>query len=84
MLTAKDVRELLKDNIVEVEFIKANGEMRRMFCTLINEFLPSKAEHICIESNSSDVVTCWDLEENSWRSFKVENIVSLEAEPLED
>jgi hypothetical protein len=85
MLTAQDVRELLKDNIVEVVFEKKDGSSRRMFCTLIDEFLPSKGEQILTQANepSDNIITCWDLEHNDWRSFRLDSVKSLEAEKVE-
>lgn len=84
MLTAHEVRDLLKNNIVEVIFTKANGSERTMFCTLIDEFLPSKGEEIVTQgSEDSNIITCWDLEYNGWRSFKLSSIKSIEVEPVD-
>lgn len=85
MLSASDVREILKENIVEVVFEKKDGSLRTMFCTLIEEFLPSKGEEIITQSRklSDEVITCWDLECNDWRSFRLGTVKSLEAEPVE-
>jgi hypothetical protein len=84
VLTSQEVREILKTNIVEVVFEKRDGTERRMFCTLIPEFLPSKGELIMTQSKpDDDCVTCWDLEHDSWRSFRMDAVKSLEAEPVE-
>lgn len=85
MLTAQEVREILKENIVEVVFAKRDGTERRMYCTLINEFLPSKGELILTQPSepSDNIITCWDLECDDWRSFRLDTVKSLEAEPVE-
>lgn len=85
MLTASDVREILKENIVEVQFEKRDGSIRTMFCTLIKEFLPSKGEYILTQPTepSENIITCWDLECDDWRSFRLDSVKSLEAEPVE-
>lgn len=85
MLTASDIRELLKENILEVVFEKADGSERKMFCTLIPEFLPSKGEEILTQPRTpnEEVLTVWDLEHNDWRSFKLSKVISLEAEKVE-
>lgn len=83
MLTAQEVRDLLKENIVEVVFEKRDGTERQMFCTLIPEFLPSKGEEILTQGQPDDnCITCWDLEYDSWRSFRLDTVKSLEAEPV--
>lgn len=85
MLEAQDVRDILKNNIVELVFEKRDGTERRMFCTLIKEFLPSTGEQILTQASepSDNVITCWDLECNDWRSFRLDSVKSLEAEPVE-
>jgi hypothetical protein len=85
MLNAQDVRDILKENIVEVVFEKKDGTLRRMFCTLIPEFLPSKGEQILTQASepSDNIITCWDLECDDWRSFKLNTVKLLEAEKVE-
>lgn len=85
MLSAKEVRDILKENIVEVTFTKADGSERTMICTLMDSFLPSKAETIVVQDydEGNPVITCWDLEYDAWRSFRLDRLVSLEAEPAE-
>lgn len=85
LLNSEEVRELLKENIVEVVFQKRDGSERRMFCTLIDEFLPSKGEQILTQSTerSDNCITVWDLEQEGWRSFRLDSVKSLEAEPVE-
>lgn len=85
MLEAQEVRDILKENIVEVVFTKRDGSERRMFCTLIDEFLPSKGEEILTQTteHNNKCITVWDLEADSWRSFRIDSIKSLEAEPVE-
>jgi len=83
MLEAKDVKELLRNNIVEVVFEKKDGSERTMFCTLLQEFLPSRGELIAQESEDDNIITVWDLEYDSWRSFALDRVKSIEAEPIE-
>jgi hypothetical protein len=84
MLTAQEIRELLRNNIVEVVFTKRDGSDRCMYCTLIDEFLPSRGEEIITQGKPDDnIITCWDLEHDAWRSFRLDSVKSLEAEPVE-
>lgn len=58
---------------VTVTFSKADGTERIMNCTLIESIVP-KVEN----SKTSDVLcTVWDVDLNAWRSFKFENIKSI-------
>lgn len=68
-------KELLKSNIVEVEFTKINGEQRVMNCTLLESYLPPTDS---TKSKSQDnSLAVWDIDKNGWRSFRYENITSF-------
>jgi hypothetical protein len=85
MLTGKEIRDLLKENVVEVIFTKKDGSERLMICTLMDKFLPSRGELITQQDTQNDeIMTVWDLECNGWRSFRVDKIVKFEAEAVED
>lgn len=84
MFKAEDIRQLLKNNVVEVVFTKKDGSERTMFATLIDDFLPSLGEEIATSSEHDDnLITCWDLEHDAWRSFRVDSVKSVEAEPVD-
>lgn len=77
----KEIKNLLKSNVCEVVFTKADGTERTMKATL-------QAKYIPIVENNPDkpkrtkkavdgLVTVYDVEKEDWRSFKVENIISF-------
>lgn len=74
------LREALSQEVVEVVFIKANGELRTMKCTL-NEQLGAKYTHD--ESKTPkipnpDVCAVWDTELQAWRSFRWDRLKKVE------
>jgi hypothetical protein len=76
------LRELLKTDLVTVVFTKSNGTKREMHCTMLPEYLPAMNEpNPNIKYGPSPtVVTVWDLEQNAWRSFKFDSLLSIETD----
>lgn len=72
--------------IVLVEFIKADGTVRRMRCTTDKEFIPQKdetEEKTKTRRRSEDVMVVWDLEKEGWRSFRFDSVLSCRPAPLD-
>ena len=76
------LRELLKTDLVTVVFTKSNGTKREMHCTMLPEYLPAMNEpNPNIKYGPSPtVVTVWDPEQNAWRSFKFDSLLSIETD----
>jgi len=76
-----ELKELLSENIVEVEFRKQNGEMRVMHCTLMKSHLPpvTNTKDSTPRRTSPHVTQVWDLEKNAWRSFKNDSVESYKV-----
>jgi len=66
----------LKDSVCSVTFEKVNGEVRKMRCTLQDSVLP-KQEGKSKKEQSDEVVSVWDLDKDSWRSFRIDKILSF-------
>lgn len=71
----------LKQAVVEVTFTKVNGETRIMRCTLDPKNLPpmtnQQFDHIDEQHKrpeNLDVIACWDVQANGWRSFRVDSV----------
>lgn len=74
------VKNLLQNNkSVKVEFIKLNGEKRTMICTLHPEILKEMVGESFTYKNRSnyETIAVWDLENEGWRSFRIDNITFL-------
>lgn len=69
----------LKQNVVEVHFLKVDGTNRKMKCTLIPKWLPQNSnmqylDEMHNKEENKATLAVWDLEKNAWRSFKIENV----------
>ena len=82
-------REINRNQIVNqlmngectVSFKKADGTLRVMKCTLKPDLLPvfeEKTEKKARKVNE-DVIAVFDVENNGWRSFRVDSVVSIAA-----
>lgn len=76
--TKESIRSLLKDDVLEVVFIKTDGSVREMICTLQEKFVEvydKKTDKVKPENDN--VVSVWDLDNSGWRSFKIDSIQSI-------
>lgn len=79
----------LRQNVIEVRFVKLDGNVRIMKATLHPSWLPEdtrtrdKINEAVNREQRNDVVTLWDTEAgtNGWRSIKLDTIISLQLMP---
>ena len=76
-----ELKKLLQDclltNVVLVRFKKADGSIRDMQCTLMEDYIG-----VVSHSNTSGpehLITVWDIENEGWRSFKVDSVLTFRA-----
>lgn len=85
-----DRDKVLKDlraNVIEVHFVKANGEPRVMRCTLLQRLLPEsyrqnieeQTEEQNFHQKNPDVIACWDVQMNGWRSFRIDSVTYMQV-----
>jgi len=67
----------LRSNVLEVSFVKKDGSGRIMKCSLQEKFLPAKEETDKVKKENENVLSVWDIDNNGWRSFRLESIVSV-------
>lgn len=74
--------KLKKGDVIEVEFIKQNGEKRVMKCTLnFNRIPPDKKpkkttlEDILKQVVKNKILRVFDVEKNDWRSIPFKSLV---------
>ena len=78
MITKSVMVELLRDNLLTLEFVKLNGASRLMECTLMTDYIPnSVANNVPYADDNTQSVTVWDIEKCGWRSFYVDRVTSL-------
>lgn len=73
------LRHLLTTGVYVVKFRKVDGSERVLKCTLDRSFLPPEpiSEGTKRKVNVN-VLSVWDIENAGWRSFKIDNIISVE------
>ena len=77
-----ELKELLQNSVSTVIFTKVDGTEREMNCTLLAEYLPEQPEKQLLTEGTSrtenpNVLSVWDLDNNSWRSFRIDSIKSV-------
>jgi hypothetical protein len=74
----------LRQNVIEVTFIKINGEQRVMRCTLDPQYLPPNydPQHLDEQHKKKEnlsTIAAWDLNAQGWRSFRVDSVQYLQS-----
>lgn len=79
-MNTSDLIKAVKDTnstMFTVLFVKANGELRKMYCkTGVKRFLsknPNKAKKKSFGEN----ITVWDCEKKQYRSFKPSSVIEF-------
>jgi hypothetical protein len=76
------IESFLKANpVVLVKFLKVSGEFRVMICSRNPDYVPQKEYSELISKINSDINTMlvWSLDQNSWRQFKTNRVLSIES-----
>lgn len=74
---------MLQNRIVAVKFRKADGDLRVVRGTLLDEYLPAKYRSAGITPDDladqppTNVVTLWDVDESNWRSVRTDRIIEV-------
>jgi hypothetical protein len=81
--TKEELKLLLSQNVLTVDFTKLNGDKRVMTCTLREDIKPAatKADPLSqkkVREVSDAVVSVWDVNAKGWRSFRYERINAVD------
>lgn len=84
MVTKEELIKLLKEKVVTVKFKKKDESIRKMVCTLSEEYLPEpepliEGEVKRTKKENPNTLPVWDLEKLAWRSFRVDSVVEYES-----
>ena len=81
MYDKQTVKDALHCGVVVVNFIKTNGEAREMRCTLRDDMIPAApiVEGKTPKKENPDVQAVWDLDKESWRSFRFDSLTSFQT-----
>lgn len=80
--TRKDLKNILSQNVLEVDFTKLNGDKRVMTCTLREDMKPRASKDDAMSQKkvrevSDAVVNVWDVNAQGWRSFRYDRLNSI-------
>jgi hypothetical protein len=83
MTSREDLIKLLKQKVVTIKFKKKDETIRKMVCTLSEDYLPEPEELIegkerKTKKENPNTLPVWDLEKLAWRSFRVDSVVEYE------
>ena len=68
----------LRINKIRVTFTKKDGTERDMLCTLQEEaIIPYEKKTERVKEQNEEVLSVWDVEKNSWRSFRFDSIIRI-------
>ena len=70
------VKSALVDGVIEIEFLKADGSVRKMNATLNESVVPHVEENAERKANP-DTQGVWDTEVNGWRSFRWDRLQGI-------
>jgi hypothetical protein len=81
--TRADLKNLLDQNVMVVDFNKISGDKRVMTCTLREDMKPpaTKTDTMSqkkVREMSDSVVNVWDVNAKGWRSFRYDRINSVD------
>jgi hypothetical protein len=84
MITKDELTKLLKEKVVTIKFRKKDDTVRKMVCTLSEEYLPepeplAEGEVKRTKKENPNTLPVWDLEKLAWRSFRVDSVVEYES-----
>jgi len=70
---------ILKEQRMNISFIKSDGSLRQLHCSLHPELLPMKEVKEVDDTKEPrkknfDVIATFDLEKKAWRSFRLDSI----------
>jgi uncharacterized phage-like protein YoqJ len=73
------LKSILRDLDVTIEFVKKDGSMRKMICTLSESKIPTEqVPKNTGKAKSDEALAVFDVENAGWRSFRWDSIKKIE------
>jgi len=70
--------KLLRENVVNVVFVKKDGTERILNCTLNPSLLPAQdTETSSTRKSNPEVMSVWDVDNSGWRSFRLDSVLTM-------
>lgn len=70
------IRSLLHDNHLKVQFMKKDGTIRQMKCTLIESDIDTQLS-TGTRTPNPEVQSVWDVDAGGWRSFRWDSVNNI-------
>lgn len=81
-MTKNEIVPQLKECVATVTFTKVDGTLRIMKCTLKSDVLPEANTNAkSTRTVSENILPVWDIENNGWRSVRLDSIKSISFSP---
>ena len=82
--TRGELMEMLRKEVVEITFLKLDGDERKMPCTLMPSLLPAVAKEDPLTQKkvreiSDKVIAVWAVESKGFRSFRYDRVTKVEV-----
>ena len=75
------LKEELKNGVYTIVFEKVDGTIREMRATLDPQYLPQMlTEETGLSKGNDQVLAVWSVDDNGWRSMRVEGIQTVVKE----
>jgi hypothetical protein len=73
------LKTLLQEQKITVEFVKKDGSVRKMVCTLSESKIPAeKVPKNVGKKQNDEILAVFDIENNGWRSFRWDSIQRIQ------
>ena len=87
MTNRENLKQLLQNAAITVDFQKVDGTMRKMECTLREDMLPEQVDIDEVvargkKPENPETLVVWDLIAEGWRSFRVDSVKTINGEPM--
>ena len=78
--TKESIRSQLQHSVMNFKFIKNDGSVREMICTLLESLaIPYEKKTDKQKPENDEVLAVWDVEKHAWRSFRVNTVLSVDV-----
>jgi len=79
------LKSVLREQKVIIEFVKKDGSVRKMVCTLSESKIPAeKSPKGSGKTQNDQVLAVYDVENDGWRSFRWDSIQKIELSLAEE
>lgn len=76
-MSRDQLKNRLKEVVATVTFVKKDGTLRQMRCTLKDNHLPVFEDNQSTRKENDEVLPVWDVDNGGWRSFRMDSIKSV-------